>query len=61
MSQSQKHANTGNRNAAKAEHIAEERITFAAPKGTRTKIVRAAKGGKVSAWIREAIAEKLAQ
>jgi hypothetical protein len=53
------HGMTGKRNAAKEIHLAEERITFAAPKGTRTAIVRAANGKKVSVWIREAISDKL--
>jgi hypothetical protein len=59
MNDEKPHGMTGKRNAAKETHLAEERITFAAPKGTRTAIVRAANGKKVSVWIREAISEKL--
>lgn len=55
------HGSTGNQNALhpSGQKVSAEILTIGVPKGTRGKLAKIAHPGKLSPWIREAIAEKL--
>lgn len=57
------HGSTGNQNAVhpSGKKVSGEILTIGVPKGTRGKLARVAHPGKLSPWIRKAIAEKLAR